>query len=61
MTNCKLFNAFLAFREYCISYWFQSLSKIEDNGLFSDYKYEFYFGNTTFVEIYFEFLSKLYC
>ena len=41
--NHNLLNVFLAFREFCISYWFKSLSNIEGNTHFSDYDYEFDF------------------
>ena len=55
--NDNLLDVFLVFREYCISYWFKLLSKIEDNVPFSDYYYEFYFGNLTFVDLCFENLN----
>ena len=47
--NDNLLNIFLAFREFCVSYWFKSLSNIEGNTDFSDYDYEFDFLWSSFI------------
>ena len=49
----NLLNVFLGFQEFCTSYWFILRKTVH----FSDYYYEFYFEKTTFVDIYFEYLS----
>ena len=56
--NDNLLNVYLEFREYCISYWFKSLSKNEETGPFFWLLLWILFWKYNFCYLYFEYISE---